>query len=171
MSVPTLLTIAVILAIAHPIIMRILLQISEPMRLRMAASGTELLSSSLNADQKDQVEFMLNTAFDWRFMAAAAFCAPAVLTMMVLGMTFITPFDEIKRADLVAKVDGLMDMHIKATAAANPVMALVVAVEFLIAVPFLWVTHMMGKEVSIKQAAERLAMEIERHSASQLGLV
>ena len=136
---------------ACPVVMRVLAKRVQPARLSMADLGKELLSSShLKEDQKIIISMMLDDASDWRVMCHASVGLPWIIVKMVLGRDMSKPrLSRISDSETRDKVDDFVDLHIKSTAAANPLFAVVFGVELALLVLMLAPFGMVKKFVDI----------------------
>jgi len=159
----------VAIAILYPIAMRLIAEAIQPMRLRMADLGVEVLQTGgLNEVQKKLIKSMLDDAFDWRFMIFAALCVPIVVIRRGLGFRLNTPFDEMDRADTVESIKSIQLMHLASVAAANPLFAAVVSGEFAILGLALLIGRTMGHMMSIDDTFRRISVIVEEEHGRQV---
>jgi len=154
------------LLLAYPIFMRWLANKVHPSRLRMAALGKRLLASpKLSERQKVAIDRMLDDAFDWRFMLLMSVMIPARAMFARSrdggcdGCIFNVGDDGV-----AALVREFTDCHIRATAAANPLFAAVVAVEMAVIAAVLWPLGKISKATDIQSRATVGADEWLRYS-------
>lgn len=139
-------------AFAYPVLMRLLAGRLQPMRVRMLKLGDKLLNSpSTTAAQKDLVQSMIDDAFSSKFMFSASLILPVyTLARAVFRFQAPSPFRDIPQS-VATQLDQFQGYHLRATAAANPICAIILALELL----FLWLPL---------RALGLLPSETERHN-------
>jgi hypothetical protein len=122
----------VIAAILYPIGMRALARSAQAERLQLAALGDELLSSpTLSEEGKDIIENMLDDAYNWRVMLLLTVRIPLSSWRIALRHHkngHLTP----AHAETRRKVDCFLMMFIRSVAVANPLAAVICAIEMAV---------------------------------------
>lgn len=141
----------VVAFIAYPIIVSVLSKLVQPTRLKMADLANEILSSDkLDNDQREMIQGRVNDAYSSRFMFAMVILMPP----FVLGRIFNfirapkTPYD-VDDLDLRGKILELEGLHTRATAAANPICAVILAIEVAILVAALVPLGMIRRAITL----------------------
>ncbi len=133
-DVPTTLLVMVVLVFLYPIIVRIFLELAQPSRLKMATLGKKLLGSNkLTEPQKELIRDMLDDAFDWRYMLYAVGILPFVAMKMLVSRqgseTHNFGYKDLLTNEIFKEFS---DLHLRATAAANPLLALLFVIELAV---------------------------------------
>lgn len=124
---------------AYPFVMRLAAARAHPMRLRMAEVGKTLLTAPrLDETRKEQVDLLLDMAFDWRVMIGLC----AALPVAVVRRRFRGRPARPAPADPETEYawNDFMSAFTRSVAAANPLFSVVFAIEIavlvLLLVPF-----------------------------------
>lgn len=154
-------TIALVITLAalvlYPVVMRILVDRVQPTRLRMADLGKQLLASTHLPDRlKDVVDGMLDEAFDWRFMLFASFLFPYFVIGRMFRLIAPPKIPKINDLETRKQFHEFLNCHTRATAAANPLFAIILGIEVallvvvLVPLGMMWHASDMLFEATIK---------------------
>ncbi len=143
------------LAASYPFLLRAALELAEPRRERLVVVAERLVRSPrVPADRKEYVCFLVDHANDGWFMVGIALLFPLGVILALSGR-LRDPWDGI--ADLEVRRDArhLVEWHLWTTAAANPLFALLVGMEFLMLGGVLAVLRLL--RIPVRGAASMLA--------------
>lgn len=119
--------------LGYVVLLRYLARRAHPARMRMAELGHVLLGSDAMSERlKVIVNAMLDDAYDPNFMMYAAWNMPQAL--LWIKRRPADWLNDVKDQAVRHQLDEFLSCHMKATAAANPVFTVVVAIELAIAV-------------------------------------
>lgn len=138
-SLPIILT--VIALLAWPLVMRLLAAAVAHDRERLAVLAHELLADPhLDEHEKNVVEAMADDAMDWRALFVATWALPAYIVGRRLNLVKAIDLPEFTNPETAKKFSEFADCHMRSIAAAGPLFAIVLGLEFaimaLILVPF-----------------------------------
>lgn len=155
----------VVAAVIYPVVMRVLAQALQPMRLNMADMGNDLLGSpKLTEPQKKQITSMLDDAFEWRFMLVAVLFFPALVVRKALGRLPQTPLDRVSDKETEKLLDRFMIRLIVSLAAANPICFVILGFEFVVIVfPAALARKLANRHLDFKYVARKVVVTSDCH--------
>lgn len=165
----TILLVGIAVAVVYPLLMRVILDRVQPLRLKLAELGNQLLeSSTLPEAHKRVVVGMLDDAFEWRFMFSALYSFPVFAWTRLRGRRLSDPFAQIRNTDDKDKMLEMTGRFAASVVAANPLVAFVVALEFAVIALLLSITRKIDHGLEgIKSAGLRGVARVEEARASE----
>jgi hypothetical protein len=113
--------------------MRVIIEAIQPVRLELADLAAELLHrKDIPERHKKIITMIVENAFDWKFMIVMVGLVPAFAFMRARGGPLSDPFDDIHSPKAREKMGRFVELFAKSTAAANPVVFILVGIEFLL---------------------------------------
>ena len=128
--------IVTVVVVGYLLLCRRLADMAQPIRLKIAETGERLLASSINDRRKSQVRFYLDNAFSGLIMPIVTLLLP--LCCLVAFCEIITK-QQHKAMHMGDDEQKLSGFFVISTAAANPIFALLVAIEVILLFPLLFV--------------------------------
>ena len=117
---------------AYPLSLRALASWVHPYRIELAQLGDELLGSPFVSDEdKDNIERVLDDAFNWRVLMLMAVFAVVYVPSFIWNKSNRS-WPKIKDEGTRAKFDRFMSLTVRSLAAANPIAALICALELAV---------------------------------------
>jgi hypothetical protein len=137
----------VALFFAYPLLMRFLAHVVHPVRLELADLGKRLLASPYLSDRrKDAADIVLDHAFDWRIMLLVPFAFPVYIVFRGLkGELFSRDDADITHAETRAAYRHFGRLTVASLAAANPLAALILAVESIVLLPIALISFLFAR--------------------------
>jgi hypothetical protein len=163
MTAKTILISIAIVAVVYPVAMRLLLETAQPMRLKLAALGNELLDEpALSEKQRNLIMGMMDDAWDWRFMLFSLIAAPRFAWRLLVKRSLPNPFHQFSDPVVRSKVEKIAGYFALSTGAANPLAFAVFVFEFLLLAILLRAFRAFGEDSDrMGDAARRLVVRSE----------
>jgi len=151
-------------AIAHPIVMRLIMEAVQPVRLEMAELGRTLVNrEDVPKRHKDTIAMIVRDAFAWKFMIGVFFVLPFYAFIRVIGRPLGDPFRDVESLEARKMMERFVELFAISTAAANPFFFVLVGVEFLVLFTFLRTFRMLnGNADTVRTAAQRVVLRAEQ---------
>lgn len=125
----------IVALLVYPLITSGLARAVQPLRLRMADLGCELLASPhISERDKNVIDGMLADAYRWRTLAEFVVFLPVYMVQMRRRRV---PKIVIEDAETRKKFREFMSLHLTSAIAANPVFAFLLVIELFFVIVFL----------------------------------
>lgn len=131
MSAETLIGGFLVVAFAYPVVMRILAHAAEGRRAELEKLGNELVhTDALSTADRRVTAVMVRDALDWREMWGMAILLPIAVVAVAFNIAHARLPAMPKDPALKAKLKRVASLYASSIAAANPLAALIFALEF-----------------------------------------
>jgi len=151
------------IAVAHPLVMRALMEAAQPTRLELADLASELvLRDDIPERHKKIISSIVDDAFEWKFMIFAFCVTPGFAIMRLRRRSLPDPFEDITGAEARQKMGRFIELFAISTASANPLFSILVTVEFLVLFSILNLTRILnGNAEHLRTVAQRVVLRTE----------